>query len=159
MKKLDAQIDALTFRLKKAQEGIARTGRGQAADAAHTTGVFGPYQYGGRANGGENFTDWQRAQRFAERGDRDAEKAARRDAAAQRRYDRLSEERSKGRRLSDRDRGFMRDFEAFQDQKNGAANLQQKLEAAQKARDQIQKHMEKTLDEINQNVKDALAIA
>ena len=159
LKRLDAQIGALTIRLKKAKDGIARTGRGQAADAKHTNGIFGPYEYGGRANGGENFTDWQRGQRFAGRADRDAEKADRRDASARRRYDRLAEERSRGRRLSDRDRGFMRDFEAFQDQKNGAANLQQKLEAAQKARDQIQKHMEKTLDEINQNVKDALAIA
>ena len=159
VKRLDAQIDALTLRLKKAQEGIARTGRGQAADAAHTTGVFGPYQYGGRANGGENFTDWQRAQRFAERGDRDAEKAARRDAAAQKRYDRLSEERSKGRRLSDRDRGFMRDFEAFQDQKNGAENLQQQLEKAQQARDKLQQDIDKTLKSIDQNIKDALALA
>ena len=159
VKRLDAQIDALTLRLKKAQEGIARTGRGQAADASHTTGVFGPYQYGGRANGGENFTDWQRAQRFAERGDRDAEKAARRDAAAQKRYDRLSEERSKGRRLSDRDRGFMRDFEAFQDQKNGAENLQQQLEKAQQARDKLQQDIDKTLKSIDQNIKDALALA
>ncbi len=159
VKRLDAQIDALTLRLKKAQEGIARTGRGQAADASHTTGVFGPYQYGGRANGGENFTDWQRAQRFAERGDRDAQKAARRDAAAQKRYDRLSEERSKGRRLSDRDRGFMRDFEAFQDQKNGAENLQQQLEKAQQKRDALQKEIDKTLKSIDQNIKDALAIA
>lgn len=159
VKRLDAQIDALTARLKQAKEGIERTGRGQAADAAHTSGLFGPYQYGGRANGGENFTDWQRAQRFAEWGDRDAQKAARRDAAAQRRYDRLAEERSRGRKLSDRDRGFMRDFEAFQDQKNGAANLQQKLEAAQKARDALQKEIDKTLKSIDQNIKDALALA
>ena len=159
VKKLDAQIDALTARLKNAKEGIERTGRGQAADAAHTSGLFGPYQYGGRANGGENFTDWQRAQRFAEWGDRDAQKAARRDAAAQRRYDRRAEERSRGRKLSDRDRGFMRDFEACQDQKNGAANLQQKLEAAQKARDALQKEIDKTLKSIDQNIKDALAIA
>ena len=159
VKNLDAQIDALTLRLKKAKEGIARTGRGQEADARHTTGIFGPYQYGGRANGGENYTDWQRAQRFAGRADRDAEKAARRDAAAQRRYDRLSEERSKGRRLSDRDRGFMRDFEAFQDQKNGAENLQQQLEKAQQARDKLQQDIDKTLKSIDQNIKDALALA
>ena len=159
VKNLDVQIDALTARLKKAKEGIERTGRGQTADAAHTTGLFGPYQYGGRANGGENFTDWQRAQRFAEWGDRDAQKAARRDAAAQRRYDRLSQDRRRGRRLSDRDKGFMRDWEAFQDQKGGAEALQQKLEAAQKARDQLQKEIDKTLKSIDQNIKDALAIA
>jgi hypothetical protein len=159
MKRLDAQIDALTLRLKKAQEGIARTGRGQAADAKHTNGLFGLYEYGGRANGGENFTDWQRAQRFAQWGDRDAQKAARRDAAAQRRYDRLAEEQSRGRKLSDRDRGFMRDFEAFQDQKNGAANLQQQLEKAQQARDKLQQEIDKTLKSIDQNIKDALAIA
>lgn len=159
MKRLDAQIDALTLRLKKAKEGIARTGRGQAADAKHTNGLFGPYEYGGRANGGENYTDWQRAQRFAGRADRDAEKAARRDAAAQKRYDRLSEERSKGRRLSDRDRGFMRDFEAFQDQKNGAENLQQQLEKAQQARDKLQQDIDKTLKSIDQNIKDALSFA
>ena len=159
VKKLDAQIDALTLRLKNAKDGIARTGRGQAADAAHTNGLFGPYQYGGRANGGENFTDWQRAQRFAEHGDRDAKKAARRDAAAQKRYDRLADEQRRGRRLSDRDKGFMRDWENFQDQKGGAAALQQKLEAAQKARDQLQKEIDKTLKSIDQNIKDALAIA
>ena len=159
VKRLDAQIDALTLRLKKAKEGIERTGRGQASDAKHTNGLFGPYEYGGRANGGENYTDWQRAQRFAGRADRDAEKAARRDAAAQKRYDRLSEERSKGRRLSDRDRGFMRDFEAFQDQKNGAENLQQQLEKAQQARDKLQQDIDKTLKSIDQNIKDALALA
>ena len=159
VKRLDAQIDALTLRLKKAQEGIARTGRGQAADAKHTNGLFGPYEYGGRANGGENYTDWQRAQRFAGRADRDAEKAARRDAAAQKRYDRLSEERSKGRRLSDRDKGFMRDWENYQDQKNGAENLQQQLEKAQQARDKLQQDIDKTLKSIDQNIKDALALA
>ena len=159
MKRLDAQIDALTLRLKKAQEGIARTGRGQAADARHTTGVFGPYQYGGRANGGENFTDWQRGQRFADRDDRDAQKAARRDAAAQRRYDRLSAEKRKGRRLSERDKGFMRDWENYQDQKNGAEGLQQQLEKAQQKRDALQKEIDKTLKSIDQNIKDALALA
>lgn len=158
-KRLDAQIDELTLRLKKAQEGIARTGRGQAADAAHTNGLFGPYQYGGRANGGENFTDWQRAQRFAERGDRDAEKVARRDAASQRRYARLADEQRRGRRLSTGDKRFMRDWENFQDQKGGAAALQQRLEAAQKARDQLQKDIDKTLKSIDQNIKDALALA
>lgn len=159
VKRLDAQIDALTLRLKKAQEGIVRTGRGQAADAKHTNGLFGPYEYGGRANGGESYTDWQRAQRFAGRADRDAEKAARRDAAAQKRYDRLSEERSKGRRLSDRDKGFMRDWENYQDQKNGAENLQQQLEKAQQARDKLQQDIDKTLKSIDQNIKDALALA
>ena len=159
VKRLDAQIDALTLRLKKAKEGIERTGRGQAADAKHTTGGFGPYQYGGRANGGENYTDWQRGQRFAGRADRDAEKADRRDASARRRYDRLSAERSRGRRLSDRDKSFMRDWENFQDQKNGAANLQQQIEKAQQKRDQLQQHIDKTLEEIKQNLKDALAIA
>lgn len=159
MKKLDAQIDALTVRLKKAKEGIARTGKGQAADAAHTNGLFGPYIYGGRANGGENFTDWGRGQRFAGRADRDAKKAERRDAAAQKRYDRLSEEVSKGRRISGRDRRFMRDWENYQDQKGGAEALQQKLEKAQQARDKLQQEIDKTLKSIDQNIKDALAIA
>ena len=155
---LDERIERYKAQLKKVEEERNRSERGREADARHKTGIFGPYNYGGRANGGEDFTDWQRAQRFAERADRDAEKAARRDARAQSRYDRIMDDLVKGKKVSDADRKFSDDFKKFQDQKDNAKNMRDALEAAQKERDSLQKEMHKTLKDIDKNIKSALGV-
>ena len=158
MQRLNASIFRVQRRYDDALRGIGRTRRGQAADAAHTNGLFGPYQYGGRSNGGENFIDWDRASRFAGWGDRDAQKAARRDAAAQKRYDRIRDALENGETVSKADEAFFGKFKAYQDQKGGAEKLKNELEAAQKKRDQLQEEMKKTLESIDKNIKDALAV-
>lgn len=158
LKSLDKRIGALTLRLKSAEDGVKRGERGRAADARHTNGLFGTYEYGGRSNGGENFTDWQRGQRYADRADRDAQKAARRDRASQKRYDRLSDEARRGRRLSARDRKFMGDWEAYQDQKDNAEKARGELEAAQQKRDKLQEEMKGLLQSIDKNLKDAIGV-
>ena len=156
--KLAGSIARLKRRYDAAEKGIARTQRGQSADAAHTNGLFGPYQYGGRSNGGENFIDWDRAQRFAGWGDRDAQKAARRDAAAQKRFDRIRDKLENGESVSGADEAFFDKFKAFQDQKNGAEKLKNALEEAQKRRDKLQQEMKDELTAIKQYIKAALAI-
>ena len=158
MQRLNASIFRVQRRYDDALRGIGRTRRGQAADAAHTNGLFGPYQYGGRSNGGENFIDWDRASRFAGWGDRDAQKAARRDAAAQKRYDRIRDALENGETVSKADEAFFGKFKSYQDQKGGAEKLKNELEAAQKKRDQLQEEMKKTLESIDKNIKDALAV-
>ena len=158
MQRLNASIFRVQRRYDDALRGIGRTRRGQAADAAHTNGLFGPYQYGGRSNGGENFIDWDRASRFAGWGDRDAQKAARRDSAAQKRYDRIRDALENGETVSKADEAFFGKFKAYQDQKGGAEKLKNALEAAQKKRDQLQEEMKKTLESIDKNIKDALAV-
>lgn len=158
MQRLNASIFRVQRRYDDALRGIDRTRRGQAADAAHTNGLFGPYQYGGRSNGGENFIDWDRANRFAGWGDRDARKAARRDAAAQKRYDRIRDALENGETVSKADEAFFGKFKAYQDQKGGAEKLKNELEAAQKKRDHLQEEMKKTLESIDKNIKDALAV-
>ena len=112
----------------------------------------------GRSNGGENFIDWDRANRFAGWGDRDARTAARRDAAAQKRYDRIRDALENGETVSKADEAFFGKFKAYQDQKGGAEKLKNELEAAQKKRDQLQEEMKKTLESIDKNIKDALAV-
>jgi chromosome segregation ATPase len=158
MQRLNGTILRLQRRYDDALKGIGRTRRGQDADAAHKNGLFGPYQYGGRSNGGENFIDWNRAQRFAGWGGRDDQKAARRDASAQKRYDRIRDALENGESVSKSDEAFFGKFKDYQDQKNGAEKAAAELEKAQKSRDDLQKEMKKTLDEINENIKAALAI-
>lgn len=158
LQRLNESIFRVKSRYDEALRGIDRTKRGQSADSAHTNGLFGPYQYGGRSNGGESFIDWDRANRFAGWGDRDAGKAARRDAAAQKRYDRIRDALKNGERVSKSDEAFYNKFKAYQDQKGGAEKLKAALEAAQKKRDQLQDEMKKALESIDKNIKAALAV-
>ena len=158
LQRLNESIFRVKSRYDEALRGIDRTKRGQSADSAHTNGLFGPYQYGGRSNGGESFIDWDRANRFAGWGDRAAGKAARRDAAAQKRYDRIRDALKNGERVSKSDEAFYNKFKAYQDQKGGAEKLKAALEAAQKKRDQLQDEMKKTLESIDKNIKAALAV-
>ena len=158
MAEVDKQISKLKLRVKEVKKGIERTEKGKATDARYVNGVFGPYQYGERSGGGESFTDWSRADRFAGRADRDAAKAARRDAAAQKRFDRIRDRLENGESVSGADEKFYDRFKAFQDQKGNAEKLEKSLESAQQKRDELQKEMQKTLEEINQNIKDALAV-
>lgn len=158
LERLNASVDSLSSRLKKANEHNEWLRRGREADARHTNGLFGPYEYGGRSGGSDNFIDFARAERFAQRADRDAEKAMRRDAAQRRKYDDLLSRERDGQTLSNRDRAFMKQWERFQDARDGAKNLQQQLEAKQKARDELQKKMRDLLKSIDENLKAALAL-
>lgn len=159
MEELDEKEKEIKKRIEKAKKGIERTRKGQATDARVTNGIFGAYEYGGRSNGGENFTDWQRAQRYAERADRDAKKAERRDAAQERRAERIKADMEAGRKVSDADKRFLDKFNDFQEQKNDAKNAQDALEALQKERDKVQKDIQKTLKKIEKNIGDALEIS
>ena len=159
LKRLVTSIGRLKERLDEARKGIDRTEKGMKADARVTNGIFGPYEYGGRSNGGDNFTDWDRAQRLADRADRDAEKAERRDARAQKRFDRIEDAYVNGETVSAADEAFYDKFKQYKRQKNGAADLQKELEDKEKERDDLQKEIKKTLEKIEQNIKDALALA
>ena len=159
VRELDEKIEALQGRIEEAEREGARNKRGRAADARHKNGTFGPYDYNARSGGDDNFIDWQRADRFAGWGDRDAQKAARRDAASQKKYDNLKDNENSGKTLSDRDRKFMDDWEKYQDARNGAKNLKAEKDRAEKERNDMVKEMKQSLSNIEKNIKDALGVA
>lgn len=81
----------------------------------------GGYDYSLGADGTpDNFIDWQRARRYGERADRDAERTARRNDSADRRYSDLADKMGRGGKLSDSERAFMDDYEQYVAGKNAA---------------------------------------
>jgi len=100
----------------------ASTSRGMRADAEHTNGVFGPYQYSVDENGNiDNFIDFQRSKRFAERGARDDQRAARRDDAWESRMEKL--QRKDASQLTDSERRKLADWDDYKKQKTEESEL------------------------------------
>ncbi len=137
-----ARIDKRDAARKKTEDRLAM---GREADARHTTGSFGPYQYGGRSNGEANGTDDMRADRFAGRGERDAQKGSRRDAMNRARADRIRGMSEQARSQADKD--WLKKW----DEINGR-RTQEAQDA--KARELLQKKRDRLLEENNSILKD-----
>ena len=143
--KIDAALKRIDKRdaARKRTEDMLATGR--EADARHTTGSFGPYQYGGRSNGEANASDDMRAARFSDRGGRDRGKAYRRDALNQARADRIRGMSEQARSQADKD--WLKKW----DEINGR-RTQEAQDA--KARKLLQEKRDKLLEENNSILKD-----
>ncbi len=119
------RIDAKVADIQAAKDGVQI---GMRAEQEHTTGLFGPYQYHTDSNGNiDNFIDFQRNRRFQERGERDAQWTARRDANWE---DRIAKLRAKDPdKLTKSDRQKLDDWQAYKDQKEDESEWQKAADA------------------------------
>ena len=142
------QIEATETRASTALEGQKRTARGMAADQQYHRGISGNgYTYSVDANGNaDNFIDWQRANRYAGRAERDAVSQGHRNDSAAKQYERLSKAQARGDKLSDRDKQFLSDYGSFQDQQKTKSDWEKAIEDLKGAQS-------KTLSDLNEQLE------
>jgi hypothetical protein len=133
-----------------AQQAInAGLSTGMATDQAVHRGISGQgYTYQVGANGTpDNFIDFQRAQRYGERAERNAANAAARNDSSARKYDRLLDDAIAGKKISDRDQKFMDDYESFMDSQRTESEWQQAI-------DDLKGAHKKTLSDLDKQIED-----
>jgi hypothetical protein len=129
---------------------------GMATDQLVHRGISGQgYTYQVGVNGTpDNFIDYQRAQRYGGRAERDAASAAARNDAAAKRYDRLLEDSILGKKVSDRDQQFMDDYEAFQDSQRTESEWQQAIDNLKGAQKKTLSDLDQQMDDIKTKMKE-----
>ena len=164
----NAKIEALAGDIAKIREEIEKIGKdaertrqGVEMDAHVKNGTFGAYQYRLDKNGNpNNFIDWQRAQRFAERAERDRKTQAKRDAAYQKKMQGLQEKLEKRgeKALTDREKEALKRWNEYMDQKNGRQRREAEIKQKQLAIDNVRKQMAADLKEAKETLKQALEL-
>lgn len=130
--------DRLEAAEKASKEEQKRQQRGMASDRRHHDGLFGAYEYQLDENGGiKNFRDWQRAGRYAERADRDA----RRNDPAERKFAQLERKDMAGKKLTERERAFMEDYRRFQEARMAPLTIKKLTKTIQEKVDAIDKKL------------------
>lgn len=112
--------------------------RGMESDARRHNGLFGAYAYSLDENGNINtFRDWKRAGRYAERADRDAK----RNDPAQKKFDRLYMKDMAGKNLTQREREFLEDYRRFQEARAAPLTIKKLTKTIQEKVDAIDKKL------------------
>lgn len=144
--KADEKIMRLDRRIKAAENDIARQSAGMAADARHTNGIFGPYQYHTDENGQiDNAIDRDRALRFGARAARDAQRAERRNDAQRKRAQNISDRMRRGGYVTDAEKKFLDNWNDFEAQRNNGKKLRDE-------REKLVQDREKNIQEANQHL-------
>ncbi len=154
IKKLREEIDQIGKDMGRVREGVE-------TDAKVKNGTFGTYQYRLDPNGNpDNFIDWQRAMRFAERAERDGATREKRDSAFQKKMQDLQDKLDKrgAKALSDREKEALKRWNEFQDQKNGRERREAQIKQKQLEIDNIRKRMADDLKEAKEHLKQALEL-
>ena len=139
--KLDNQIAKHQQNIKDIEDAQQRTRTGMAADQQYHKGIGGEgYKYQLDERGlPASMTDWDRANRYAQRAERDAKKADRAASRNQKDYDKLRDKLENGERLTDEE---MKKYDKL-DRWNRERNGKQKEEAAIKKAEEERKNLEK----------------
>lgn len=152
---LDRQIAAQAEYVKAVEEAQRRTQSGMGADQQHTNGSFGPYRYHTDPNGNINdFEDYQRAQRFAGRAERDQANTDQRNARFDRELDRLNGKD----KLTDSERRRRDQLDGFKKQREDANAQKQKQAEMEKQREEMLKSLNESVKEIKEKLKEALEV-
>ena len=164
----EQQIGQLTADIKKMREELVQIGKdmgrvreGVETDARVKNGTFGTYQYRLDGNGNpDNFIDWQRAMRFAERAERDRATREKRDSAFQKKMQDLQDKLDKRgeKALTDREKEALKRWNEYQDQKNGRERREAEIKQKQLAIEKIRQQMANDLKEAKETLKQALEL-
>ena len=153
IKNLTNEIKQINERNEVAKNGVA-TERG--------VNNWGPgYAWRTDANGvPDNFIDWQRAMRFAERAERDRATREKRDSAFQKKMQELQErlEKRGEKALSDREKTQLKAWQEFQNAKNGRQRREQEIKEKQKMIDVLRQRMADDIKMIKEDLKMALEV-
>lgn len=157
IKQIDERIAILDKKIADALKSTDRANLGVATDHRVSNGGAA-YDYKRNAAGNiADFADWQRAQRYAARGERDAMALERGNAAHARRAERIQAKIDSGKKISAQDQAFIDNWNKFQNEKN-AGNLQKEKDQLEKERNEAVVKMRDDLAEIKENIKEALEI-
>lgn len=152
---LDRQIAAQEAYIEEVKALKDRAQKGMGADAAHTNGIFGPYDYQTGADGSiSDFEDWQRAQRFAGRADRDQANIDNRN----RRLDAEAERLRNKDHLTDSERKRLDQLDKFAKQRADLAAEEKKKKQMEDDRAKQLKRLDENVNEIKKNLKNALEV-
>lgn len=154
---MEAELAALEARIQAAEASAKRSQAGM--DTDHRVSDFGPaYDYALDANGNiSDFTDWQRAQRFGGRAERDQRTADKANSAAEKKAADLQKKLDEGKKLGDNEKKFLDDWNKFNDERN-RKNLEQQARQVQEAIKANTEDMKKSLNKIKDDLKNALEI-
>lgn len=164
----EARIGELADDIKKMREEIEQIGKdmgrvreGVETDARVKNGTFGTYQYRLDGNGNpDNFIDWQRAMRFAERAERDRRNREKRDSQFQKKMQDLQDKLDKRgeKALTDREKEALKRWNEYKEQKNGRERREAEIKQKQLAIEKIRQQMANDLKEAKETLKQALEL-
>ena len=144
---IDRQIKTLIGEIGQIVKARARTGKGVDADHRHHNGLFGAYQYQTNANGViDNFTDWERAQRFGKRAERDEATRAKRAEIQDRRMEEIGRRGRAGKYVSPDEARRYRRWLQFKEERDGEERRKKQIE-------QLQQKREKAIIDSEQHLK------
>lgn len=164
----EQRIGALADDIKKMREEIEQIGKdmdrvreGVETDAKVKNGLMGVYKYVLDKNGNpDNFIDWQRAMRYAERAERDRRNRERRDSQFQKKMQDLQDKLDKRgeKALTDREKEALKRWNEYQEQKNGRERREAEIKQKQLAIEKIRQQMADDLKEAKETLKQALEL-
>lgn len=154
---LAADVKKLREEIEDINKDMARVREGVEKDAEVKNGLMGVYQYMLDRNGNpDNFIDWQRAMRYAERAERDRRNREKRDNQYQTKMQELQKRLDKRgeKALTEREREALKRWNEYQKQKTGReqreAEIKQKQEKIEVIRKQIAQDVKETKEMIQQ---------
>ena len=152
---IDRQIKDISKEIAKIAERRKETGKGMDADHRNHNGLFGAYQYQTNASGViDNLTDWERAQRYKGRADRDEATRAKRAETQDRRMEEIGRRISDGKYVSDFDRRRYGRWQQFKEERDGEERRKKQIEQLQQKREKAVIDSEKHLKEIRKKMEE-----
>lgn len=155
IEELDREIEDARKLARESDAMKERTRRGMEEDARRHSGISGEgYGYQTDADGNPaTMKDWKRAQRYAERADRDRRNAERADDSARKAASAARERQAKGKKLTKDEQKALDDWDKREKERNGAKDAAEREKKAQKEKDEIQKQMAKDVANILSTMK------
>lgn len=148
IKQLNKEIEDIEKRQQNTQQGMF-------TDALYHNGVFGPYRYNLDKNGRiDNFTDWERAQRYFERFERDQRTRDKRRERDDAKWEKLLERFEKGEKLDDNTLKRLNKWLKFRDERDGIEKRRKEIEKLREDAEKAAIEGEKHLKVIRQKMAD-----
>ena len=154
LRNLNTQIEAQKHSMERLTEQMEKAARGMAYDNANSNGG---YNYQTNADGGiDDYYDWERAQRFGGRADRDAERGRRAQAAGRKKLADLRDKRRKamedGKKLNDKDQAALDRLEDWEKQLDGGKGQMKRLEELTEEQSVVAGQIKKKLEDIDNRI-------
>lgn len=156
-KKIGDSIQRLLREIRDIEKARERTRKGMETDHKNHNGLFGPYQYHLDENGNiSNFTDWDRADRYAGH-DNDEQKAKRRQETDDARMRDIQDRLEAGKYVSEADQKKYDRWRQFKKERDGEEKRKAEIENLQQEQQtaviESEKHLKKIKEDLAQFVE------
>ena len=156
---IDKQIEQAKQNIEDISKAQDRTRMGMDKDKQVHRGIGGEgYKYETGPDGlPSDLAGWERAQRYAQRADRDNARSNRAATANERELKKLNDKLEKGQRLTDNERKKLDKLKAWDDERNGKQRQEEAIRKAEEAKKKLQEEANKAIKDIRDKI-DALTI-